>query len=206
MDRFIVTIGREFGSAGKEIGRELAWYLGVEYYDKTKIAELSKEYGVFDEEINNVDESVNARSKGLFKGAFNRKNAEKYDSMIDAQTKVIRDLADRESCVIIGRCADYVLRDRDNVLNVFIYAPYDLRTKRIMDLYGFSKAQTEKIVKKIDNQRHEYYKYVTGKQRGDMHGKDILIDSSLFGLKGTAEILFEITKKRFDLDIPAKII
>ena len=151
MDRFIVTIGREFGSAGKEIGRELAWYLGVEYYDKTKIAELSKEYGVFDEEINNVDESVNARSKRLFKGAFNRKNAEKFDTMIDAQTKVIRDLADRESCVIIGRCADYVLRDRDNVLNVFIYAPYDLRTKRIMDLYGFSKAQTERSF------QHEYF-------------------------------------------------
>ena len=94
-----------------------------------------------------------------------------------------------------------MLRDHENCFNIFIYAPYEVRLHRIMDLYGFSAKQAERSVKRIDRQRHNYYKYVTGSNRGDRHGKQLMIDSSMLGQQGTADLLYEIVCKRFDLEI-----
>ena len=192
MNHFVVTIGREFGSAGKEIGRELAWHLGVECYDRSIVERSVEDSGLSLEVIQKAEERF---------AAGKRTGGKDLDAAVEAQSKVIRNLAEQSSCVIIGRCADFILRDRDDVLNVFIYAPYEKRLKRIMDLYGFSKQQAERSVKRMDQQRHNYYKYVTGANRGDRHGKQIMMDSSLFGVRGTADVLFEIVCRKFDLDI-----
>ena len=202
MNHFIVTIGREFGSSGKEIGRELAWHLGVECYDRNIVEKAVEDSGLSLDVVSKAEERFAAGSSRLLSiGGLSLNSVMQMDAAVEAQSNVIKDLAEKSSCVIIGRCADFILRDRDDVLNVFIYAPYEKRLKRIIDLYGFSKQQAERSVKRIDQQRHNYYKYVTGQDRGDRHGKQLMIDSSLFGIKGTADLLFEIVCKRFDLNI-----
>ena len=201
MKKYVVTIGREFGSSGKEIGRELAWQLGVECYDRNIVEKTAEESGIPVEEVAQADETVSSSANRMFTASgISLGMVMQTDTAIAAQNRVIRSLAEQGSCVIIGRCADYVLRDHENCLNIFIYAPYEQRLRRIMDLYGFSAKQAERSVKRIDRQRHNYYKYVTGTNRGDRHGKQLMIDSSLFGLQGTADLLYEIVCKRFDLE------
>ena len=202
MEKFVVTIGREFGSSGKEIGRELAWQLGVECYDRSMVEKAAEEAGIPPEEVAMADETVSSSANRMFTASgISLGMIMQADTAIAAQNRVIRQLAEKSSCVIIGRCADYVLRDYDNCFNIFIYAPYEVRLRRIMDLYGFSAKQAERSVKRIDRQRHNYYKYVTGSNRGDRHGKQLMIDSSMLGQQGTADLLYEIVCKRFDLEI-----
>lgn len=202
MEKFVVTIGREFGSSGKEIGRELAWQLGVECYDRSMVEKAAEEAGIPPEEVAMADETVSSSANRMFTASgISLGMVMQADTAIAAQNRVIRQLAEKSSCVIIGRCADYVLRDYENCFNIFIYAPYEVRLRRIMDLYGFSAKQAERSVKRIDRQRHNYYKYVTGSNRGDRHGKQLMIDSSMLGQQGTADLLYEIVCKRFDLEI-----
>lgn len=202
MEKFVVTIGREFGSSGKEIGRELAWQLGVECYDRSMVEKAAEEAGIPPEEVAMADETVSSGANRMFTASgISLGMIMQADTAIAAQNRVIRQLAEKSSCVIIGRCADYVLRDHENCFNIFIYAPYEVRLHRIMDLYGFSAKQAERSVKRIDRQRHNYYKYVTGSNRGDRHGKQLMIDSSMLGQQGTADLLYEIVCKRFDLEI-----
>lgn len=202
MEKFVVTIGREFGSSGKEIGRELAWQLGVECYDRSMVEKAAEEAGIPPEEVAMADETVSSSANRMFTASgISLGMIMQADTAIAAQNRVIRQLAEKSSCVIIGRCADYVLRDYENCFNIFIYAPYEVRLRRIMDLYGFSAKQAERSVKRIDRQRHNYYKYVTGSNRGDRHGKQLMIDSSMLGQQGTADLLYEIVCKRFDLEI-----
>ena len=202
MEKFVVTIGREFGSSGKEIGRELAWQLGVECYDRSMVEKAAEEAGIPQEEVAMADETVSSSANRMFTASgISLGMIMQADTAIAAQNRVIRQLAEKSSCVIIGRCADYVLLDYENCFNIFIYAPYEVRRRRIMDLYGFSAKQAERSVKRIDRQRHNYYKYVTGSNRGDRHGKQLMIDSSMLGQQGTADLLYEIVCKRFDLEI-----
>ena len=202
MEKFVVTIGREFGSSGKEIGRELAWQLGVECYDRSMVEKAAEEAGIPQEEVAMADETLSSSANRMFTASgISLGMVMQADTAIAAQNRVIRQLAEKSSCVIIGRCADYVLRDYENCFNIFIYAPYEVRLRRIMDLYGFSAKQAERSVKRIDRQRHNYYKYVTGSNRGDRHGKQLMIDSSMLGQQGTADLLYEIVCKRFDLEI-----
>ena len=178
MEKFVVTIGREFGSSGKEIGRELAWQLGVECYDRSMVEKAAEEAGIPPEEVAMADETVSSSANRMFTAS-----GISLGMIMQADT------------------ADYVLRDHENCFNIFIYAPYEVRLRRIMDLYGFSAKQAERSVKRIDRQRHNYYKYVTGSNRGDRHGKQLMIDSSMLGQQGTADLLYEIVCKRFDLEI-----
>ena len=202
MEKFVVTIGREFGSSGKEIGRELAWQLGVECYDRSMVEKAAEEAGIPPEEVAMADETVSSSANRMFTASgISLGMIMQADTAIAAQNRAIRQLAEKSSCVIIGRCADYVLRGHENCFNIFIYAPYEVRLRRIMDLYGFSAKQAERSVKRIDRQRHNYYKYVTGSNRGDRHGKQLMIDSSMLGQQGTADLLYEIVCKRFDLEI-----
>ncbi len=201
MKNYVITIGREFGSSGKEIGRELAWKLGIECYDRNIIEETAENEGVPAGELALADEiAYSGVSKRFAGGSSSLGLPAQANATIAVQSRVIRQLAEKGPCVIIGRCADYVLRDQESGLHIFIYAPYEVRLKRIMDLYGFSAKQAERSVKRIDRQRHDYYKYVTGSNRGDRHGKHLMIDSSLFGLQGTADLFYEIACRRFGLE------
>lgn len=158
----IITISREFGSGGRTIGKDVADRLGIPCYDKELIEKISNETGYAKEFIEEQGEY--SASKSSFSYAFWGRGLDgisNADRIWFAQKKVIEEIAEKESCVIVGRCADYVLRDRKDCLNVFVYANKDFRAKRIVNQYGESDVEPLKRLKDKDKKRKLNYKYIT---------------------------------------------
>ena len=198
MAKKIITISREFGSGGRFIGEEVAKKLGISYYDKNIISRIAEKSGLSPEYIQESAEL--SPKKGLLAYALagrdiTGKSVE--DMVYEAQRKVILELADREPCVIIGRNADYILKDRDDCLKIYIYAPFDVRTKHIAEKYDMSMFSAKRLVRQMDEKRDTYYKYVTGNRRGEHDGKDAMFDSSIMGVDGTVDMLLEMINKKF---------
>ena len=167
------------------------------FYDKDLIDEAARKAGVHVDVIKESDEKAKKFFKEFSYGSSTTFYTEKA---IDAQAEVIREAADKESCVLFGRCADYFLREYQNCINIFLYAPIEERIKHISRDYELDMKSAEKMVKKIDRQRHNYYKYVTGRNRGDREGKHLMIDVSYYGIDGTVELVCKAVKQKFNLD------
>lgn len=200
MKRFIITISREFGCGARGIAKELANRLMIPFYDHELVELAAKKAGVHMDMMKDTDEKVQKRQSKLFKEFSFGSSTDFYsDSAVRAQASVICELADAgQSCIMFGRCADYVLREYPNVLNIFLYAPLKQRIKHITSAYELPDERVaEKLIRKVDRQRHNYYKYVTGRNRGDRLGKDILIDVSTYGEAGTVELMYEAIRIRF---------
>lgn len=197
--KYIITISREFGCNAREIGRTLASRLGVPFYDKDLVDMAAEKAGVHRDIISETDEIMNRKQNRLFDEFVYGSSTSFYsEKAISAQAFVIREVADkRESCIMFGRCSDFILREYPNVLNFFLYAPLDWRIKHIANTYELTDKNAEKMVARIDKQRHNYYKYVTGRNRGDRQGKHVMIDVSTYGVDGTVELLCEAIRIRF---------
>lgn len=193
----VITIGREYGSAGREIGRKLAAELGIKCYDKELLAIASKESGMCEELFHNHDEKpTNSFLYSLVMDTYSMGYS--TSSFIDmplnhkvflAQFDAIKKLADNESCVIVGRCADYALEEHDNVVKLFIKANIEAKTKRIMRIYGYDENKARDLCIKTDKKRANYYNYYSSKKWGDAKSYDICIDSSILGVDGTVELI-----------------
>lgn len=194
--KYAITISREFGCGAREIARKIASELGITLYDKELIDEAARKAGVHADIIKDSDEKVGRFMKEFSYGSSTTFYTEKA---INAQAEVIREAADKESCVLFGRCSDYFLRDYPNCINIFLYAPLQERIKHISKEYGLDMKSAEKMVKKIDRQRHNYYKFVTGKNRGDRDGKNLMIDVSYYGIDGTAELVCKAVQQKLNL-------
>ena len=200
MAKKIITISREFGSGGRFIGEEVAKKLGIKYYDKDIIGQIAEQSGFSPEYIRENAEL--SPKKGLFAYAFagrdiTGKSVE--DMVYEAQRKVILELADKESCIIIGRNADYILKDTEGIqlVRAFIYAPNDVRVHNIMESHNLSEKDAKLLLDEKDKRYHKRHLALTGSNRGDRHNRDMLIDSSLLGVDGTAELIEEVAKKVF---------
>ena len=199
MKRFIVTIGRQFGSGGKEIGVKLAERLGVTCYDKRLIEMAANKGGLDPERASALDEraaspwSYTAAAYGGYVD-FSSYSASMNDTFQSLQTEVIREIAQKESCVIVGRCADSVLRTAPGLLSVFIYSDWQSRTKRIMEKYDFSEKEAQSQMKSIDKKRSVYYNYYTDKQWGKRDSYDLLLHSGKLGIECCVDILEGICK------------
>ena len=204
MDKFVITIARQYGSGGKTIGEMLSKKLGVEYYNKDLILKASEESGINVSLFANADE----HSKGLFKGLKKAKygddvlapsdpNYTSEENLFNIQAKIIRELADRESCIIIGRAADYILRDRDNVLSVFVHAPHDFLMEQAAIKHSMSEKELEKYIAKIDKERAEYYKRHTGREWTDARNYDLCLNSSKLGFERCVEEIISYMNVRF---------
>ena len=200
MVKRIITISREFGSGGRFIGEELAKKLGLAYYDKNIINEIAEKSGLSPEYIQESAEL--SPKKGLFAYAFagrdiTGKSVE--DMVYEAQRKVILELADKESCVIIGRNADYILKDTEGIqlVRAFIYAPNDVRVHNIMESHNLSEKDAKLLLDEKDKRYHKRHLALTGSNRGDRHNRDILINSDFLGIQGTAEYLEDLIAKKY---------
>lgn len=200
MSNFVITIGREFGSGGPLIGKILAEELGINFYDAEIIELTAKKNNMKASFVEDYDESMETKIENKSILAAMKAYAIQ-DKLYVEEAKVIKELASKESCVIIGRCGNHILKDMKNAIHIFVYAPYGFRFNRISDVYPLTKEATEKMIAQVDKSRHNYYKRYTKTHRGDREGKQLLIDSSMLGIKGTAEILKQIVIKRFSLDI-----
>ena len=190
----IITISREFGSAGRTIGKQLAERLGYKYYDKELVRQVADETGFDPSYIEETGEHSAGRSSlsyvfstpgvpGIMKGMS------ASDFLWCIQHNVILKLADQEPCVIVGRCADFILRDRDDVLNVFIHAPMQARAERIVRLYGESDKSPEQRLKEKDKRRRNNYKHYTGQDWGVSQNYHITLDSAAVGIDRCVDIL-----------------
>lgn len=200
MSRYIITIGREFGCGAREIARGLASQLGVSLYDKALVDMTASRAGLRVEQVMEADENSIRKQKRLFSEFGYGSSTSFYsEDAIQAQAQVICDIANKpESSIIFGRCADYILREYPNVISFFLYAPIDFRISHIAESYGLSEPDAAKLIKRVDRQRHNYYKYVTGHNRGDRDGKALMIDVSSYGEEGTIQLMsdaIDILKK-----------
>lgn len=185
----MVTIGRSYGSNGREIGRRLSEELGIKFYDRNLIEIAAKESGLEWKVVGNADEKL---IKGFFKFApgLDLIQENPNDKIYRAQEEVVRSIIKaEESCVIVGRGADYILRNRPEVLKVFIYAPLSIRIQTVMQRYNFIKEEAEKVVRHMDKTRKNYYEYFSDNNWDQKEGKDMLIDSSEFGIDGTVNLI-----------------
>lgn len=192
----IITIGREYGSGGRQIGQALANRLGISFYDKEIITLAAKKSGLSDEFIANNEQRVRsglmynfAASASYHNGFFAQQYLPLSENIFIAQAQVIRDIAARESAVIVGRCADYILEGRENTINVFIHAPMEARVQRIMALHQLDEAAAMKEINRSDKERGNHYFRYTDMKWGKAQNYDISVNSALLGVEKTAEML-----------------
>ena len=204
MSNYIITIGRQFGSGGRAIGEALAKKLNIPYYDKELISLAAKESGMDTEVFNNVDERATnsllySLSMGLYSFGSNFSNNADLpvnDRLYILQHQIIKKLADEGPCVIVGRCADYVLKDRKDCINVFIHANMEYRKERAIEIHDVKKNKAEQIVNKTDKVRANYYSFYSGQKWGLAQNYDISIDSSKLTTDQAVELIEAYIKLR----------
>ena len=195
MEKRIITISREFGSGGRFIGEEVAKKLGIAYYDKNIINEIAEKSGLSPEYIQENAEL--SPKKGLFAYAFAGRDVtgkSVEDLVYEAQRKVILELAEKESCVIIGRNADYILKDRDDVMNVFIHGDMPEKTQRIMRLHNVEAQEAAKMMADTDKRRMTNYNFYTEQKWGKASNYTLCLNSAQLGYDRCERIIMECSK------------
>ena len=186
----IITVSREYGSGGRYIGRLIADKLGIKFYDKDFITKISEKTGLTEEYIEKNEQSRKALE------TLNSTGLSNQDELFINESQEIEELADKESCVIIGRCADFVLKDRKDVVKVFVYSDMKDKIKRAIEFYGIDKEKAEKEIKRIDKSRANHYKYYTEREWKDYSNYDICINSDLLGVEKVADFICEMVKEK----------
>lgn len=194
MKKFVVTITREFGSLGRPIARRLAELLSVEYYDRDIVEEAAKKMDMPVSVISKEEEKSSSFFEMLF--PLGNGDPDRQQKIFKTQETIITSLAYRESCVIVGRCADYVLENEPNALHVYIYAPYEDRLKNCIGPLGMKEAEAKKMIAEVDKARRSYHKRFAKYEPDDPAHKHIIINSSKFGVEGTAQILASIVRNQ----------
>ncbi|WP_443867335.1 AAA family ATPase [Megasphaera sp.] len=197
MKHFVITVGCEFGSGGPAIGKMLAKSLGIEYYDRDLVDKVVEKIGVEKHLVEEAD-NKNFVPYGI-ETSLGTRYANLSNKVIYTQFDVIRKMA-KSSCVIIGRCSDYILKGQDDVVNVFVYAPTEVRIKTIMEKMNLSERHAAEVIRDYDNALHRRYKYITGTYRGDRHNRHLLVDSSGLGWEKTAKFIKSIDEMRVEDD------
>ena len=185
----IVTITRQYASGGREIGMKLAEKIGAEFFDKKLLEEAAKTSGIHQSHFEENDEKRTGSFLYLLSTTYGQNGVPFDDTLFFAQLNAIQKIASEKSCVIIGRCADYALRDFDHVAHRRISAPREWRIKRAVEVYGIDAKKAPDYVKRIDKQRIAYYNYYTDKRWGIPQNYHICLDSSALGIDGTVDLL-----------------
>ena len=201
--KHIITVARQFGSGGREIAQALAKELGIDFYDKELISMAAKESGMSPEVFEKIDEqATNSLLYSLSMGLYNFGNGFSAmgdlpvnDKLYIIQHKMIKKLADKGPCVILGRCADYILRDFKNVFNVFVTADMDDRIKAVAERKGCPAEVARKIIMDGESRRSSYYNFYTGKRWGYSESYDLCINTSRLGIDGTSQFIIQYIEK-----------
>lgn len=203
MKHIIINVGRQVGAGGQEIGRKLAQDFDAKFYDRELLNLAAKESGFSEKFFKQNDEK-----KGFLRGLFNVQSPHltggslygsnfSQDSLFQFQSDAIRKAAAEGSCVFVGRCADYILRDFENVVNIFITASMDFRVEIVSKVKELDADHSRKLIEQVESRRAQYYNYYTGKKWGAAESYDFCIDASILGLEETEKIIAEYIRKRF---------
>ena len=202
--KIVINIGRQFGSGGRIIGEKLSALMNIPFFDKELILIASQESGLGKEFFENFDEkSSHSIFGGLFglRGAFSDEMAPNNflnnETLFKIQSDVIRDLAEKQSCIFVGRCADYVLKDHPHCLNLFVSANIDDRIKRIAEKENLPENKAKDLIEKTDKKRASYYNYYSNKVWGAAGSYHLCINSSFLGIDESVDFIKEFAEKRF---------
>jgi hypothetical protein len=205
MKHIIINVGRQVGAGGQEIGRMLAQDFDAKFYDRELLNLAAKESGFSEKFFKQSDEK-----QGFLRGLFNVQAPHfslgsvyssnfSQESLFQFQSDAIRKAAAEGSCVFLGRCADYVLRDFENVVNIFITASMDFRVEIVSKVKELDADHARKLIEQVESRRAQYYNYYTGKKWGAAESYDFCIDASILGLEETEKLIADFIRKRFEL-------
>jgi len=205
MSKYVITIARGYGSGGRTIGKMLAQELGIPYYDRDLLRLASDDSGINQDLFAKADEKLKKSllfkiASNVYKGELIAPDSDDFvsnDNLFNYQAKIIKELANTESCIIIGRCADFVLKDYDNVAKVFVHAPLAECINTLKGMTGKPEKELEKQITSIDKHRSEYYKYYTGRDWEDAKNYDLCLNSSQLGFEKCVEIVKSYLDIRF---------
>lgn len=194
----IITIGRQFGSNGREIGKELSTKLGIPFYDKEILNETAKNSGLSEQLLKSLDEKpsksflyslvMDPYSLGFTASGYQSNlNQQAFQATYDT----IKKIADEGPCVIVGRCADYALRHNDNLIKLFVHAPIEARIKTVMERFGLTEDKARSQIIKEDKGRASYYNYYTSKKWGALESYDLFVNSSLMNIEKTTDFIIK---------------
>jgi len=189
----VITVSREYGSGGRYVGRLIADKLGIKFYDKEIITKLAEATGLSEEYIENNEQKRDVSAilnNGFYMGLDNA------DELFVKETELIKELAAKDSCVIIGRCADFILKDEKNVIKVFVYSGMEDKIKRATQIYGYEEDKAKKEIERIDKLRANHYKHYTDKDWKDFSNYDICINSDLLGVEKSADVICDMVKEK----------
>ncbi|MDR0618061.1 MAG: cytidylate kinase-like family protein [Endomicrobium sp.] len=196
MNKFVITISRQYGSGGLLIAEKLSKCLNIKYYDKNLLLIAAKKSGLKEEILEQFDEKKRLFFlENLTEFNNNIKNLALNDTIFQIQSDIIKALARKDSAIFVGRCADYVLRDIRNCINIFIYANLQDRIKRIAEKSNISEDEALKQINITDKERSKYYNYYTGKVWKNIDSYDLSINSSILGINDTANIIASLVKE-----------
>ena len=203
MENNVIVISRQVGSGGDEIARKLSELINIPVYDKQKIVDLAKESGISENLFDGLEEHpTSSLLYSLVIGLKSGSNASciaspfHTDNVFGVQANIIRRLADNGSCIFLGRCADYILREHNNLTNVYIWASDDFRVNRVMNKIGLTHTEAVDYVSRIDKRRRSYYDFYTSKAWGDVENYDLTINSEKIGIDNSAKIIAEYVNSK----------
>ena len=205
MKHIIINVGRQVGAGGQEIGRMLAKDFEAQFYDKELLNLAAKESGFSEKFFKQNDEK-----RGFFRSLFNVQAPHliggnlygsnfSQEGLFQFQSDAIRKAASEGNCVFLGRCADYILRDFDHVVNIFVTASMDFRAQIVSKVKNIDEEQARKLIERVESRRAQYYNYYTGKKWGAAESYDLCIDASILGLEATEKLIAEYIRQRFGI-------
>lgn len=193
---YVITIGREYGSGGHAIAERLSELLGIKYYDKNIIDLASEKSGISKEMFKNSDEKHNSFLYSLSMAHYNGYVSQNYlndiitnDKLFLIQSNIIKDIANNESCIFIGRCADHILENHPNKLSVFIHAGQDSKTKRVMEKMQIKQSAAETLIKKTNKSRAAFYNFYSNNSWGAANTYDLCLNTDVFGIEGATQLI-----------------
>jgi cytidylate kinase len=205
MEKYVITIARGYGSGGRTIGKMLSEELGIPYYDRDLLRLASDDSGINEQLFAKADEKLKKSplfsiAHNVYKGELIPPDSDDFvsnDNLFNYQAKIIKELANTETCIIIGRCADYILKDYPNVVRVYVHAPLDSCINTLKEMFGKPEKEIVKQIASIDKHRAEYYKYYTGRDWEDAKNYDLCLNSNHLGFEKCVEIVKAYLAIRF---------
>lgn len=197
MEKFVITIARGYGSGGRTIGKMLAKELGVNCYDREILRLASDDSGINEELFAKADEKLKVSmlykvAKNVYKGELIPPDSDRFvsnDNLFNYQAKVLKELAEKESYVVVGRCADFILKDRTNVIKIFVHAPLEHCVDVVEDMSSMTRKEIEQFILKTDKYRSDYYKHYTGNDWNDARNYDLCLNTNEISFEKSVEIV-----------------
>ena len=188
--KYVVTIARQFGSLGRPIAKMMSEKLGIEYYDRDIVEQAAKKLNLH---VSHIDSYM----RMMF--PLGTESSSEQDNIFEAQQNIMRFLVERESCIIVGRCSDFVLSDEPAAIHIYIYAPYDARVKNCVKDLNLTEEDAKKMIRSVDEARDNYHMHYAGFLPSDPKHKNIMVDSSVLGVEKTADFLVDFIRRKFEL-------